>query len=42
MVSHLEKYAVLGTSLQPPASEEVIEVITGSYPPWVEKLFVTN
>jgi len=43
MASHLLKYAVLGTSLQPPMSElEVIEAITSSYPPWVQKLFVTS
>ena len=43
MASHLLKYAVLGISLQPPVSElEVIEVITSSYPPWVQKLFVVS
>ena len=43
MASHLLKYAVLGTSLQPPMSElEVIEAVTSSYPPWVQKLFVTS
>jgi hypothetical protein len=43
MASHLLKYAVLGTSLQPPMPElEVIEAVTGSYPPWVQKLFVTS
>ena len=32
MASHLLKYAVLGTSLQPPMSElEVIEAVTSSY-----------
>ena len=43
MASHLLKYAVLGTSLQPPMSErEVIEAVTSSYPPWVQKLLVTS
>jgi hypothetical protein len=43
MSSHLLKYAVLGTSLQPPMSElEVIEAVTSSYPPCVQKLFVTS
>jgi len=43
MASHLLKYVVLGTSLQPPMSElEVIEAVTSSYPPWVQKLFVTS
>jgi hypothetical protein len=43
MASHLLKYRLLGTSLQPPVSElEVIEDITSSYPPWVQKLFVTS
>jgi hypothetical protein len=43
MASRLLKYAVLGTSPQPPISEEeVIEAITSSYPPWVQKLFVTS
>jgi len=42
-ISHLLKYAVLGTSLQPPMSElEVIEAVTSSYPPWVQKLFITS
>ena len=39
MASHLLKYAVLGTSLQPPVSElEIIEAVTSSYPTWVQKL----
>jgi len=43
MASHLLKYAVLGTSLQLPMSElEVLEAVTSSYPPWVQKLFVTS
>jgi len=43
MASHLLKYAVLGTPLQPPMSElEVIEAVTSSYTPWVQKLFVTS
>ena len=43
MASHLLKYAVLGTSLQAPLSElEVNEAVTSSYPPWVQKLFVTS
>ena len=43
MASHLLKYAVLGTSLQPPMSElEIIEAVISSYPPWVQKLFVTS
>jgi hypothetical protein len=43
MASHLLKYAVLGTSLQPPMSKlEVTEAVTSSYPPWVQKLFVTS
>jgi hypothetical protein len=43
MASHLLKYAVLGTSLQPPMlEEEVIEAVSSSYPPWVQKLFVTS
>jgi hypothetical protein len=43
MASHLLKYGVLGTSLQPPMSEqEIIEAITTSYPPWVQKLVVTS
>jgi hypothetical protein len=43
MASHLMKYAVLGTSLQLPMSErEVIEAVTSSYPPWVQKLLVTS
>jgi hypothetical protein len=36
MASHLLKYAVLGTSLLPPMSEQkIIKAITTSYPPWV-------
>ena len=43
MASHLLKYVVLGTSLQPPLSElEVNEAVTSSYPPWVQELFVTS
>ena len=43
MASYILKYAVLGTSLQPPMSElGVTEVVTSSYPPWVQKLFVTS
>jgi len=43
MASHLLKYAVLGSSLQPPVSElEVIETVTSSCTPWVEKLFVSS
>ena len=43
MASHLLEYAVLGTSLQPTMSElEVIEAVTSSYHPWVQKLFVTS
>ena len=43
MASHLLKYAVLGTSLQPPRSElEVIEAVISSKPPCVQKLFVTS
>jgi len=43
MASHLLKYVVLGTSLQPSMSElEVIEAVTSSYPPWVQKLFITS
>jgi len=43
MVPYILKYAVLGTSLQPPMSElEVTEAVTSSYPPWVQKLFVTS
>ena len=43
MASHLSKYAVLGTSLQPPVSElEVLEAINISYLPWVQKLFITS
>ena len=43
MASHLLKYAVLSTSLQHPMSElEVIEAVTSSYLPWVQKLFVTS
>jgi len=43
MASHLLKYVVLGTSLQPPMSElEIIEAVISSYPPWVQKLFVTS
>jgi hypothetical protein len=43
MALHLLKYAVSGKSLQPPMSEtEVIEPVTSSYPPWVQKLFVTS
>jgi len=43
MASHHLQYAVLGTSLQPPVSElEVIEAVTCSYPPSVQKLFVTS
>ena len=41
MASHLVQYAVLGTALQPPTSE-VIEAVTSSYPPRVQKLFVTS
>ena len=41
--SHLLKYAWSGTSLQSPMSElEVIEAVTSSYTPWVQKLFVTS
>jgi hypothetical protein len=43
MASHLLKYAVLGPTLQPPVSElEVIEAVTSSYNPWIQKLFVTS
>ena len=43
MASHLLKYAVLGKSLQPPMSElEVLDAVTSSYSPWVQKLFVTS
>ena len=43
MASHLLKYAVLGTSLQPPMSElEIIESVTSSNPPCVQKLFVSS
>ena len=39
MASHLLKYAVLGTSLQPSMSEEAV---TSSYLPWVQKLFIRS
>ena len=43
MASHILKYAVLGTSLQPPMSElEVTEAVSSSYAPLVQKLFVTS
>jgi hypothetical protein len=43
MASHYFKYSVFGTSLQPPVSElKIIEAITSSYPPWVQKLYVTS
>ena len=43
MASHLLQYALLGTALQPTVSElEVFEAVTSSYPPWVQKLFVTS
>ena len=43
MVSHLLKYAVLGTSLKPPMSQlEIIEAVTSSYPPWVQTFSVTS
>jgi hypothetical protein len=41
--SHLLQYAALGISLQLPMSElDVIEAVTSSYTPWVQKLFVTS
>jgi hypothetical protein len=43
VASHLVQYAVSGTPLQPPTSElEAIETVTSSYPPRVQKLFVTS
>ena len=43
VASHLVNYAVLGTSLQPPVSEqEATEAVTSSYPPRVQKLFVPS
>jgi len=43
VASHLLQYALLGTALQPTMSVlNVIEAVTSSNPPWVEKLFVTS
>jgi hypothetical protein len=40
---HLLNCALLGTALQPTVSElEVIEAVTSSNPPWVQKLFLTS